>query len=557
MYLGFALTGLVITLIVAAVSMRKAGTAMQERETVCSKIIRFIDRYYLVFLFLLFVLFLITRIYKLDSFPNGINVDELGTAVDSKCIRFHGTDRHGIRFPVYFQNYGGGQSALYTYTAAFLLSFFPSGFYAFRLPAVIYGAVCFFFTYAICIEITQNKWMSLAGPALVTMLPVYFMMERWALDCNLFLPVSTVAMYFVVRALKYSKWYDWLLAGLAVGATLYTYVLSYIVIPLFLLFMFVYVLRLKQSDIRRALCFIIPVAALAMPLILYQLVNFGILEPFSIGPLDFVPLTWEREKDLGLANVLENWKFFREMFLGGEFLTYNSFVEFGTVYMFLLPLVAAGMIICIRDTAVSFRERKFSVSVPILSFFVSSVIVMLLLRGANVNRVNQIYMPVLLFVVVALYRLFEHRYFMLAWTGIWTVASFVFFAYFYFALQNSVYGYHPLHDSASPAKAVVRSESSYIAGPDTHIYMLATGEKERNNMMLFYFVGGPDDMYDESAYGYANVTLGMPAEIDINEDAVYIIGSEWPHITSWLISQGFMYDQSLPEYSILFKMKNN
>ena len=49
-----------------------------------------------------------------------------------------------------------------------------------------------------------------------------------------------------------------------------------------------------------------PLVVLAFPLILFQLVNFGILEPFTLGISDYLPLPEAREKELGLANIIPN-----------------------------------------------------------------------------------------------------------------------------------------------------------------------------------------------------------------------------------------------------------
>ena len=55
------------------------------------------------------------RIYKIEEIPAGIHVDEAGMAYDAFCISIFGVDRALNHLPVYFINFGGGQSALYTY----------------------------------------------------------------------------------------------------------------------------------------------------------------------------------------------------------------------------------------------------------------------------------------------------------------------------------------------------------------------------------------------------------------------------------------------------------
>ena len=112
LYTSFAVTGLVITVIFGCLAfvMKKKGYVPGGLSLAAGN---FIEHYHLIFLPFLFAVFLFSRLLKLEAFPNGFHVDELSMAVDAKSILYHGTDRGGIRFPVYFRNYGGGQNALY------------------------------------------------------------------------------------------------------------------------------------------------------------------------------------------------------------------------------------------------------------------------------------------------------------------------------------------------------------------------------------------------------------------------------------------------------------
>ncbi|MBQ7563123.1 MAG: glycosyltransferase family 39 protein [Lachnospiraceae bacterium] len=567
MFQLFAVTGLVLTLLFAAVPYFKgqkqaeaeSGTAPEMESTESVKIMfrlgQWITRYYLVILLLIFAVFLFTRIFKLDSFPNGFHVDELSMAVDAKSIRDNGTDRSGIRYPVYFQNYGGGQNALYTYVEAVLLNFLPSTIFSFRIQAVFWGALCFFAMFGICYEITGSYGWALLGPLLVTTMPVYLMSERWGLEAYLFLPFSSFVMYFAIRAVKYERDRDWIMTGLVMGFSLYTYAVSYIVFPIFLLLTGIYLIRVRKLSVKRVLLLGIPLGLLAFPLVLFQLVNFKIIPGFSTLISDFFPLPIPREQEVSLSNICINLSFFRELFLGGEELTYNSFKEFGTIYLFLLPFVLAGFVICIKDLVRSLRERSFTVSALLLFYWFGATVFMLLVTKPNVNRVNELFMPFLLFIAIAVYRLFASRPFYLIWLFLWNSASFAFFLYFYFFLQNAVYGYHPLYTSASPGKAILKSEEQYLTDENTHIYIQFADGAISSYQQTYYFAGEKGEVYSDEEPSYGRATAKLPDELNVEENAVYIIHDDWPHIVSYLISEGFEADQTLPEYSILYRRK--
>lgn len=553
MFSAFALTGLAVTIIVSCLAAVKNNRKPGDPGRFFCFIGEFTNKYYLLFLLAVFAVFMVSRLLKLDSFPNGFHVDELSMAVDAKSILFTGRDRWGVSYPPYFQNYGGGQNSLYIYVQAFLLRFIPSTIFGFRVQAVFWGAVCFFATFGICFELTGNKGYSLMGPLLVTTLPVYVMSERWGLEANIFLPFSAIVIYLAIRSVKYDKWYDWIMTGVFMGASLYTYAVSYIVWPIFLVLTGIYLIYIGKLKFSRLVLLGAPLAVLALPLILFQLVNFGILAPFSLGISDYLPLPIAREEELGFENIINSLKFTGEMFLGGEPLTYNSFAEFGTIYLFLIPFVLAGFIIAIKDTYHAIKSRSFSAEALLLFFWFGATVFMLLVKGPNVNRVNEIYMPFLMFIVIAVYRLFSRNPLTLLWLFIWDVASFVFFMNFYFFMQNAVYGMHPLHTSSSPAKAIERSEKYYLRDENTHVYIQFEDTAISPTQQVFYFAARPGEVYNEDNPTYGNVTAKLPDKLDVNENAVYIIGDQWPHITSYLISEGFAADQTLPGYSILFK----
>lgn len=553
-YLLFAGTILILTLIVTAVAVIRSRKGLAGSLKALDVIGNFIDKYHIVFLLLIFLVFLASRILKIESFPNGIHVDELSIAADAKSIMYYGTDRWGINYPAYFQNYGGGQNSLYIYIESFLLHFMPCTIFTLRIQAVFWGAVCFFAVFGICYELMGNKGYALIGPALVTILPVCIMSQRWALESYQFLPFSAIVLYLIIRAVKTGKVADWIASGLFLGASLYTYAISYIVWPVFIVLGGLYLIRIKRITVRQAVAFVIPLAVLALPLILFQLVNFGILQPFKLGISDYLPLPVAREEEVSLSAILRNFRFYGKLFLGGEELTYNSFAEFGTIYMFLIPFVIAGLVITFKETILSFREKEYSPYAVVLFFWIGATVSFHIVKYPNVNRVNEIFVPYILFIAVAIYRLLNKRAFALIWMGVSSAASFVFFMYFYFFMQNAVYGYHPMFTNASLGKAIVRCEQSYLKDADTHIYIQYEDVAIEPGLQAFYFAGSRGEKYSDEVNTYGNVTAGLPEEIDPNENAIFIIGSQWPHITSYLISEGFIADQTLPGYSILFKV---
>src|SRR3989344_8264957 len=92
-----------------------------------------------IFLVLLLGIFL--RFYKLDVIPNGIDSDEASQGYDAYSILKTGKDRYGESFPIFLRSFGNYQSPLYTYLTIIPISLFDLSVLATRLVSAISGIV--------------------------------------------------------------------------------------------------------------------------------------------------------------------------------------------------------------------------------------------------------------------------------------------------------------------------------------------------------------------------------------------------------------------------------
>ena len=83
--------------------------------------------------------------------------------------------------------------------------------------------------------------------------PWNIMASRWGLDCNLLGPISIIAICLLFRA---EKWYDYIFAGIGLGLVLYTYAISYIIMPVFLVLIVLYMLYTKRISIKNTIIFV-------------------------------------------------------------------------------------------------------------------------------------------------------------------------------------------------------------------------------------------------------------------------------------------------------------
>lgn len=162
------------------------------------------------------VVALFVRLYRLNSFPPGLNGDELFNAMDALRI--------GREWPIFFEG-NFGREALFFYLLAPSLRLLGETVFALRLPAVLLGIGSVLLTYGIGRN-GFNRSVGLLASALmaVSLWPV--MESRWALRSVSLTCFTALTVYLMQNALRTKKWRDWLLGGAALGLTMYTYIPS-------------------------------------------------------------------------------------------------------------------------------------------------------------------------------------------------------------------------------------------------------------------------------------------------------------------------------------------
>lgn len=313
--------------------------------------------------------FLVTRLYRLDCLPLGLHIDEAGMAYDAWSLANYGVDRWLKSWPVYLDNYGAGQSSLYAFICAGLFKCFGYNIWLVRVPAVVFSALTLVFGTKLAGRIfPKDNFMPLLTAALVTFCPYVVMQSRFGLDCNLMLGASTVFLYYFVTALETDDTWRYAAGGAAGGILLYTYALSYIILPLFLILALIYVIAVKRFSFKKWVCMACPMAVLAVPLMLVQLVNLLQLEEFTIGFLTISRIKYYRASSIGTFSLAYFVKALRSVFVGDEYL-YESIPGICNLYAITIPLFIAGIMDGFVKLARTIRKREIGLMVfPLLWF---------------------------------------------------------------------------------------------------------------------------------------------------------------------------------------------
>lgn len=340
------------------------------------------------------------RIWKLADYPAGINCDEIGMAYDAYCLANYGVDRFLNPYPMYLINYGGGQSVVYANFCAVLFQVFGVSLYTIRMPAVLAGMAVIVLSGAITREIFGKK-TAVVAMLLTTACPYFIMTSRFGLDCNLFLSFAMGSFYLLMQAVKRQKKKWFCFAGLAYGITLYTYSLSWIIIPVFLGLTVIYLFYCKKITIKQLFALGVPMGILVIPLFLFLYINTfqkgSIITPFFSIP----QLPQYRAGDFSFENIDHAVKVIR-LLLTEDQSQFFSYDNYYTMYAMSIPFILLGFFLFWKKSVACIEQRKMHWEVLVLFYFLAALLNAVLLNTPNIYRNNSIYFPFALFAAVAI-----------------------------------------------------------------------------------------------------------------------------------------------------------
>lgn len=389
---------------------------------------------YVVVIILLLALFSLVLFYKVDIIPAPYHVDEAAVAYDAKSIVKYGVDRYLYHNPVYFINFQGGLNALYIYLAVISVKLFGYSVLSVRLPAILLACIA-----ALCFSLmVQREYGSIASiisMGLFIVLPFSIMHSRWALESYIFFQMMIISCSGLFLSIKTGKNLFFFISGVLFGLTLYTYAISYIVIPLFLGLCFLALLYKKQINWRNIFAFCIPLFIFAFPLLLFMAVNNGLIDEIKTSFISIPKLPIYRGSEIGFRNIFNNLKlnktniFYKLFVFDGEIL--NVRIKFGTMYFFSIPLMLWGFFLSWKNAVRFFRENNCFLDLMMIFLFLSGFFTSLLLNKPNIVRANEVFIPFFYFLCIGILAIYQKKKAAAAITGIVFVFSFVLFYHDY------------------------------------------------------------------------------------------------------------------------------
>ena len=387
--------------------------------------------------FCILLLGALLRIMYLGVVPGGIHQDEAFVALNAFGLFHEGMDSGGNRFPIYMSSWGDGQSAMYIWLLTPLLALnngIPTLFLT-RLPQVIISLLTLWCVYRLikqCFGDVPAIWMLF----ILSICPWHIMMSRWGLDANMAPGFLMFALYFFIRGLENKHMLP--LAGLFYGLSLYCYAVIWPIVPVILLIQILYGLYHKKLSINRwSLFSAIIVFLLALPLLLFLLINQGILPEIRL-PFMTIPKTLGyrgAEVATSLTTIAANLKNSLRLFISQDTGSpWDVIQPWGLFYDLGRIFIVIGVISLLIRLFIAFLHKKFAYEFFIFTQLLGGGIICLLV-SVNVHQLNALFIPLVLCeaygiwqVGLLLKKFNEHL--TLAYNGVVTGISLIFLFFF-------------------------------------------------------------------------------------------------------------------------------
>lgn len=393
----------------------------------------------LLFWFFLLIGSLI-RFWQLGNVPGGINQDEAFGAYEAYSMLNYGMDSWGYRFPVYLTTWGSGMSALNSYLMIPCIALFGLHTWVIRLPQAIVGCLTLCAVYGIVRRMLGEN-AALFALFFTAIAPWHIMQSRWGLDCNLAPGFLLFGLYFFLRGLEHQHYL--LLSALMYGLSLYCYATIWPIVPLIIGLEVVYCLVTKKLSISWYLAgFVLILGLLAFPLLLFLLVNYGIVEEILLPFLSIPRLPYMRAGEVSLSNIPANlrnlWYLMHEQTDG---LIWNVIDSYGIFYRCSFPFFLLGIFYYVKRTLIHWYRREFAPEFFLLIQLGTAVLLGLLIE-TNINRINILFLPMIILAASGIYFLCSliHRRLLAAAFLIYSVL-FISFAFTYFTGYRDTISY--------------------------------------------------------------------------------------------------------------------
>jgi 4-amino-4-deoxy-L-arabinose transferase-like glycosyltransferase len=152
------------------------------------------------------IIFLASRLYRIDSIPSSVYWDEASIGYNAYSVLTTGKDEWGETLPLHFRAFGEFKLPVYVYSVVISEFVFGVNTFAVRFPSVIFGTLSVIGLYFLVLELTKKKPIALLSSFLFSITPWFFIFSRTGYEAVAGLAFFIWAIYFLVRSIDEKKY---------------------------------------------------------------------------------------------------------------------------------------------------------------------------------------------------------------------------------------------------------------------------------------------------------------------------------------------------------------
>ncbi|MBI2591006.1 MAG: glycosyltransferase family 39 protein [Candidatus Blackburnbacteria bacterium] len=152
-------------------------------------------------IFLIFLLALFLRTWKLAGLPDGFHVDEVKAGWNAYSILKTGADDWGHKFPLYYNSFGDFRPTGYFYLTIPSILIFGLNEFAVRFPGALFGALTVISMYFLVRELAPRKKLDIGNWTLEIFSALLLALSPWHISLSRATSEGIVALFFALTGL--------------------------------------------------------------------------------------------------------------------------------------------------------------------------------------------------------------------------------------------------------------------------------------------------------------------------------------------------------------------
>ncbi|OGM17393.1 hypothetical protein A2V56_02670 [Candidatus Woesebacteria bacterium RBG_19FT_COMBO_42_9] len=190
-----------------------------------------------ILLFLILIISIAFRFYKLSEVPLGMLPDAFSQAYNAFSILHTGKDLYGENFPILFRAFGSYQPPLYTYLTVIPIMLFGNTIFSARFVSAFSGVLGVVLTYLIIsnlFRLKKDNRIGLLASLMLAISPWAIYFSHRPVEANLALTVFLLGYFLLLKSLNNIRFFPF--AAIVMGFSTHAYYSERIIGLLFFLF---------------------------------------------------------------------------------------------------------------------------------------------------------------------------------------------------------------------------------------------------------------------------------------------------------------------------------